>query len=55
MMDVQTASHAIAVMGIAGQITAGLSAGPGSLQLHFLDILYRLAETEITTHLTCLS
>ena len=36
------AAHAMAVMGIAGEIAAEKSDGPGSLQLNFLDTLYRL-------------
>ena len=36
------AAHAMAVMGIAGEIAAEKSNGPGSLQLNFLDTLYRL-------------
>jgi hydroxyethylthiazole kinase len=33
---------AMAVMGIAGEIAAETSPGPGSLQVHFLDALYNL-------------
>ncbi|NHH99313.1 hydroxyethylthiazole kinase [Oceanimonas sp. MB9] len=37
---------AAAVMGVAGEVAGGQSPGPGSLQLHLLDTLYRLdAET----------
>jgi hydroxyethylthiazole kinase len=36
------ASHAMAVMGITGELAAQKSEGPGSLQVHFLDILYNL-------------
>ena len=42
---------AMAVMGIAGEIAAGVAEGPGSLQIHFLDALYRLSEDEIIRHL----
>lgn len=45
------AAKAMAVMGIAGEMAASRSAGPGSLQMHFLDILYRLTENDITRHL----
>jgi hydroxyethylthiazole kinase len=41
----------MAVMGIAGEIAAGVAEGPGSLQIHFLDALYRLSEDEIIRHL----
>ena len=42
---------AMAVMGIAGEMAATVAAGPGSLQTHFLDILYRLSEKDISQHL----
>ena len=41
------AAHAMAVMGIAGEIAARKAAGPGSLQMHFLDALFNLTETDI--------
>jgi hydroxyethylthiazole kinase len=41
------AATAMAVMGIAGEIAFDRSEGPGSLQLHFLDALYRLSAEEI--------
>ncbi|SFC07382.1 hydroxyethylthiazole kinase [Spirosoma endophyticum] len=34
--------HSMAVMGIAGELAANQSPGPGSLQLNFLDLLYQL-------------
>jgi hydroxyethylthiazole kinase len=37
----------MAVMGIAGEIAFARSEGPGSLQLHFLDALYRLSAEDI--------
>lgn len=37
------ATHAMTVMGVAGQRAAAKSAGPGTLQLHFLDELYLLS------------
>ncbi len=40
-------AHAMAVMGIAGEIAAEKSAGPGSLQVNFLDTLYNLAIKDI--------
>jgi hydroxyethylthiazole kinase len=43
----KAAAKAMAVMGIAGELAAERSQGPGSLQMHFLDILYRLSETSI--------
>jgi hydroxyethylthiazole kinase len=39
--------HAMAVMGIAGEIAAQRAEGPGTLQLYFLDTLYRLSESDI--------
>lgn len=44
-------AEAMAVMGIAGEMAAGVAAGPGSLQMHFLDYLYRLSEDDIKQHL----
>ncbi|MBN1880517.1 hydroxyethylthiazole kinase [bacterium] len=41
------AVHGMAVMGIAGEIAAEKAAGPGTLQLHFLDSLYGLTEADI--------
>jgi hydroxyethylthiazole kinase len=41
-------AQAMAVMGIAGEIAAQRAAGPGSLQMHFLDILYGLNEEDIS-------
>jgi hydroxyethylthiazole kinase len=44
----KAAAQAMAVMGIAGEIAAERAEGPGSLQMHFLDTLYRLTEEDIT-------
>ncbi len=41
------ASHAMAVMGIAGEMAAEHSSGPGSFQLHFLDALYCIQKSDI--------
>lgn len=38
----EAAAHAMAVMGIAGELAARQSKGPGSLQVNFLDQLYLL-------------
>jgi hydroxyethylthiazole kinase len=40
-------AHAMAVMGIAGEMAAEISPGPGSLQTCFLDTLYRLSLGDI--------
>ncbi len=47
----QAAAHAMAVMGVAGEMAAERSAGPGSLQVHFLDVLYRLSESDLRERL----
>lgn len=47
----QAASHAMAVMGIAGELAAKEAQGPGSFQMHFLDVLYSLAEKAIEERL----
>jgi hydroxyethylthiazole kinase len=38
---------AMTIMGIAGEIAAEKSPGPGSLQVNFLDALYSLKEDDI--------
>jgi hydroxyethylthiazole kinase len=38
-------------MGIAGEIAAQGAPGPGSLQVRFLDALYRLSESDIRRRL----
>jgi len=40
-------AQAMAVMGIAGELGMEKAAGPGSLQVHFLDALYNLSEEPI--------
>lgn len=42
------AAQAMAVLGVAGEIAAARSAGPGSLQLHLLDVLYTLDEQALS-------
>jgi hydroxyethylthiazole kinase len=45
------AAHAMAVMGIAGEMAAEKAGGPGTLQLYFLDALYNLSEADIARRL----
>jgi hydroxyethylthiazole kinase len=45
------AAHAMAVMGIAGEMAARTAMGPGSLQTAFIDSLYLLSEADIQEHL----
>ncbi|MBF0186134.1 MAG: hydroxyethylthiazole kinase [Magnetococcales bacterium] len=47
----ESAVNAMAIMGIAGEMAAEQSAGPGSLQFHFLDALYRMKESDISHRL----
>jgi len=47
----QATAHAMAVMGIAGEMAAEHSPGPASLQLHFLDTLYQLQAGDIESRL----
>jgi hydroxyethylthiazole kinase len=47
----QATLSAMAVMGVAGEIAAQQSHGPGTLQLHFYDALYKLTETQLTDSL----
>jgi hydroxyethylthiazole kinase len=41
------AVEAMVVIGIAGELAAEQAPGPGSFQMHFLDALYRLQETDL--------
>lgn len=43
----EAATHAMAVMGIAGELATLQSKGPGSLQVNFLDQLYTLTPESI--------
>jgi hydroxyethylthiazole kinase len=45
------AVHAMATMGIVGEMAAERAAGPGSFQLNFLDTLYNLQESDIAKRL----
>ena len=47
----QATAQAMAVMGIAGELAAERSEGPGSLQVNFLDALYKLSEADILRRL----
>ncbi len=38
----EAATHAMAVMGVAGELAARKAEGPGTMQLYFLDALYNL-------------
>jgi hydroxyethylthiazole kinase len=40
----EAVAHALAVLGVAGEIAAAVSPGPGSLQLQLLDALYTMDE-----------
>jgi len=43
----KAAAHAMAVMGIAGEMAAQTAKGPGTLQVNFIDSLYQMSETNI--------
>ncbi|HPQ41906.1 MAG TPA: hydroxyethylthiazole kinase [bacterium] len=45
------AAHAMAVMGVSGEMAAEKSDGPGSLMVHFMDTLYNLNRDEIASRL----
>jgi hydroxyethylthiazole kinase len=47
----EAAAQAMAVVGIAGEIAAENVPGPGSLQVRFLDTLYRLSEEDTNRYL----
>ena len=44
----EAATHAMAIMGIAGELAAARSEGTGSMQINFLDELYKISEKEIS-------
>ena len=44
---VLAAARALAVLGLAGEIAAEQSKGPGSLQMHLLDALHTLDEATV--------
>jgi hydroxyethylthiazole kinase len=47
----RAAAHAMAVMGIAGEMAAERAEGPGTLQLHFLDALSHIGEADVARRL----
>ncbi|MBI3945062.1 MAG: hydroxyethylthiazole kinase [Armatimonadetes bacterium] len=51
----RAAAHAMAVIGIAGELAAERAQGPGTLQLYFLDALYALNESHIAARLRATS
>lgn len=44
------AAAALAVLGVAGELAAARSIGPGSLQMHLLDALYVMDESTLEQH-----
>ncbi|WP_194775005.1 hydroxyethylthiazole kinase [Pararhodonellum marinum] len=47
----EAAYSAMTVMGVSGELAAGEAKGPGSLQMHFYDALYRLDEQQLINHM----
>jgi hydroxyethylthiazole kinase len=47
----RAAAHAMAVMGIAGEMAAETARGPASFQMHLIDALYGLRESDIANRL----
>ena len=47
----RAAAHAMALMGIAGEMAAERAKGPGSFQTHFLDALSRVEEADVARRL----
>jgi len=45
------AAHAMALMGIAGEMAEEQSPGPGSFQVNFLDALYSIQESDVQQRL----
>lgn len=44
------ARHAMTVMGICGELAAAKAAGPGSMQVHFIDAMYNLDAEQLRAH-----
>lgn len=42
----EAATSAMSVMGVAGELAALHSTGPGNFQMHFLDVLYGMLESD---------
>ncbi len=49
----EAAAHAMALLGIAGEIAVQKAGGPGSLQQNLLDVLYTINENQIADCLRC--
>jgi hydroxyethylthiazole kinase len=47
----RAAAHAMALMGIAGEMAAERSPGPGSFQMNFLDALHLLQQSDVEQRL----
>ncbi|MFT2011155.1 hydroxyethylthiazole kinase [Pontibacter sp. 13R65] len=47
----QATAAAMALMGVAGEMAAEKAAGPGTLQLHFLDMLHTISENDFMQRL----
>lgn len=47
----RAASHAMGLMGVAGEMAAATAAGPGTLQISFLDTVYGLQESDLSRNL----
>lgn len=48
--SLQASAHAMAIMGIAGEIAFKTSNGPGSFQANFLDTVFNLRQKDIETY-----
>lgn len=44
----EAARNAMVLMGVAGEMAVERAAGPGSLQMHFLDVLHGMREADLT-------
>ena len=47
----EAAASAMAVMGIAGEMAAEKTEGPGSFRVHFIDALHQTDENDIRSRL----
>ena len=51
----EAAVAGMAVMKVAAEMAAELASGPGTLQVHFLDALYRVGESDLRGRLKVLA
>lgn len=51
----EAALHAMAVMGVCGELAAAINPAPGSLLTHFVDTLYKITPDELASRVNTIS